>query len=155
MTDRLTPEQRRLNMSRIRGQDTRPEIIVRRALHAQGYRFRLHRSDLPGKPDIVLPRWGVALFVHGCFWHMHECDLFRWPATRVDFWRKKIEANADRDKKAADELLARGWKVLTIWECALKGKNRLSAESFSAALNGLIRSSAPHSELVGKNKTSP
>lgn len=90
MADVLTPEQRRLNMSRIRGRDTKPELLLRRGLHARGLRFRLHRKDLPGCPDLVFPRFRVTVFVHGCFWHGHECPMFKWPGTRTDFWRRKM-----------------------------------------------------------------
>jgi DNA mismatch endonuclease, patch repair protein len=98
MTDVLTPEQRRLNMSRIRGRDTKPELLLRRGLHARGFRFRLNRKDLPGCPDLVFPRFRAVMFVHGCFWHWHDCPMFKWPATRTDSWRKKIEGNTKRDQ---------------------------------------------------------
>lgn len=110
-------------MSGIRGKDTKPEIQIRKLLHAAGYRFRLHRKDLPGKPDIVLPRYRVAIFVHGCFWHGHEnCHLFRLPKSRSDFWQKKIDGNRKRDDVKQSELERSGWRVLLVRECALKGK---------------------------------
>jgi DNA mismatch endonuclease (patch repair protein) len=105
-------------MSRICGKDTKPELVVRRLLHAMGYRFRLHRRDLPGSPDIVLPQHGVCCFVHGCFWHLHsKCKDARIPMTRTAWWRKKLEGNPTRDKRHAAALLRLGWRVLTIWEC--------------------------------------
>lgn len=104
-------------MAGIKGKNTRPEIAVRKALHAAGYRFRLHRKDLPGKPDIVLPKYRTVIFVHGCFWHGHMCKNFKWPKTRPEFWREKIEGNIERDKRAVAELEQLGWNMIVIWEC--------------------------------------
>ena len=124
MTDVLTPEQRRYNMSRIRGKDTKPEMILRRGLHAAGFRYRLHVRDLPGKPDLVFPRYRAVIFVHGCFWHGHDCLLFRLPATRTEFWAEKIATNQERDQRAVRALEAVDWRVMTVWECVLKGPLR-------------------------------
>lgn len=124
MADVLTPEQRRLNMSRIRSKDTKPEMLIRRGLHARGLRYRLQDQSLPGRPDLVFPRYHTAVFIHGCFWHAHGCALSKLPATRQDFWRAKLTANALRDRKAVDALQAVGWRVLVIWECALRGSSR-------------------------------
>jgi DNA mismatch endonuclease (patch repair protein) len=129
MTDVLTPEQRRLNMSRIRGRDTKPELLLRRALHARGLRFRLHRRDLPGRPDLVFPCYRAVLFVHGCFWHLHDCPMFKWPATREDFWRGKIKGNVERDRHAQAALAESNWRILVIWECALRGLQRRPVEA--------------------------
>lgn len=121
MADIVSSAVRSRMMSGIQARDTKPEILVRKALHAQGYRFRLHRNDLPGKPDIVLPRFRAVILVHGCFWHMHKgCKLARIPSTRTEFWSAKLHANAIRDETAHCRLLALGWRVLTIWECYLK-----------------------------------
>jgi DNA mismatch endonuclease (patch repair protein) len=109
-------------MSGIRGRNTRPEMLIRSLLHRQGFRFRLHAAGLPGKPDIVLPRYRAVVFVHGCFWHGHDCALFKWPATRPEFWRDKIGRNQGRDRHVRDELLAVGWRVAVVWECAIKGR---------------------------------
>ena len=133
MTDVLTAEQRQLNMSRIRSHDTKPEMLVRRGLHARGLRYRLHDRKLPGRPDLVLARYRVAVFVHGCFWHMHGCSLSKLPATRQEFWRKKLEDNCARDSKAIVALQAAGWRVLIIWECALRGPRRQDATVFDRA----------------------
>jgi DNA mismatch endonuclease (patch repair protein) len=128
MTDVHTTEQRSRNMSAIKGKNTKPELRVRSALHAMGYRFRLHRKDLPGKPDIVLARHRLALFVHGCFWHCHEC---RWgrvvPATRPEFWAAKRGGNVERDLVKQNALRAQGWKVATIWECETRSEEALLA----------------------------
>ena len=121
MTDVVSPESRSRMMSGIRGKDTKPEMIVRKALFAAGYRFRLHRKDLPGVPDIVLPIRRVAIFVHGCFWHMHAgCKYAKLPSTRPEFWNEKLSGNALRDQKARDALLSNGWRVLIVWECATR-----------------------------------
>lgn len=125
MVDVLTPEQRSFNMSRIRGKDTKPELILRRGLHALGFRYQLHRKDLPGRPDLVFPRYQTVIFVHGCFWHGHDCSLFRWPATRAEFWHEKIGRNRERDKNAVHQLKQQGWRVITVWECAFKGPHRI------------------------------
>lgn len=125
MADVLTPAQRQLNMSRIRGKDTKPEMLIRRGLHARGLRYRLHDRSLPGRPDLVFPKYRAAVFVHGCFWHAHGCTLSKLPSTRIDFWREKLAANARRDRTAIETLHANGWRVLVIWECALRGPNRL------------------------------
>jgi DNA mismatch endonuclease (patch repair protein) len=124
MADVHSPEIRSYNMSRIKGKNTKPEIIVRKYLFRAGLRFRLHVKNLPGKPDIVLPKYKTVIFVHGCFWHGHEnCRYFVVPKTRTDWWLSKIAGNKSTDNKNITELSNRGWKVLTIWECELK-KNR-------------------------------
>lgn len=125
MTDVLTREQRRYNMSMIRGADTKPEMLIRKALHARGFRYRVHERNLPGCPDIVLPRYHAVLFVHGCFWHGHNCYLVKQPETRRVFWRRKIAGNVARDRLAIGALRRQGWKVAVVWECALRGRCRL------------------------------
>lgn len=128
MVDVLTPEQRQLNMSRIRGRDTRPEMLVRRGLHACGFRYRLQDRKLPGRPDLIFPRYRAVIFVHGCFWHGHDCPLFKLPETRRDFWDAKISSNRTRDKRVEETLLEQGWRVATVWECSLKGINKLGGD---------------------------
>ena len=123
MADRLSPEARSANMSRVGNKNTKPELLVRRILHRAGYRFRLHRSDLPGSPDVVLPRWRTAVFVHGCFWHGHEgCRRSKLPSTRTEFWQTKVERNQERDGIAKEGLEKLGYKVVTLWECELKNE---------------------------------
>ena len=115
-------------MARIRGRDTKPELVVRRMLHAMGYRYRLHARDLPGKPDIVFRGRKLAVFVHGCFWHRHPdpaCPLARLPKSRLDFWVPKLEANRARDFANTERLEAAGWQVLLVWECELRDREQL------------------------------
>ena len=127
MTDNLTAEQRRKCMSRIGGKNTKPEKIVSSWLHQRGYRFRLHRKDLPGKPDIVLPKYKTVVFVHGCFWHQHEgCRKALLPQTNKDFWLKKLQQNAIRDQAVQEQLETCGWKVFVIWQCEIKDFDKLA-----------------------------
>ncbi|WP_374309932.1 very short patch repair endonuclease [Methylocella sp.] len=139
-------------MAGIRGKDTRPEILIRRGIHARGFRFRLHARTLPGRPDLVFPGRRAAIFVHGCFWHGHDCHLFRWPASRIEFWRQKIEGNRNRDGKAVADLLATGWRVMTVWECALKGRERRSSELVLDELADWLRSERRTGEIRGKRR---
>lgn len=137
-----SPDQRSFNMSRIRGRDTRPEMIVRRWLWAKGYRYRLHSKDLPGKPDIVLPKYRAIIFVHGCFWHRHGCPSTTTPGSRREFWLSKFQENTDRDKRIVATLLEQSWRVMVIWECSLRGKNTalaLVAEQIEEFLNSETR----------------
>ncbi|MBQ8479432.1 MAG: DNA mismatch endonuclease Vsr [Akkermansia sp.] len=119
--DRHTPEQRRRNMSAVKGKDTKPELLVRKWLHAAGYRFRLHVKDLPGKPDIVLPKYKTVIFVNGCFWHQHQdCQHAKLPETNKQFWEDKLRKNVERDERNYQELKGMGWNVWLIWECEVK-----------------------------------
>ncbi len=124
--DLLTKEKRSWNMSRIRGKDTKPEKIVRSILHRKGFRFRLNRNDLPGKPDIVLPKYKSVILVHGCFWHRHpRCKFAYNPKSRVKFWQKKFSENIERDKFVKRELRKKNWKVIVVWECELRNMEKL------------------------------
>jgi DNA mismatch endonuclease (patch repair protein) len=118
--DKLTPEKRSRLMSRVRGRDTKPELAVRRMLHMMGFRYRLHRGDLPGRPDIVFVSRKKVIFVHGCFWHGHRCARGKLPTTNTDFWRDKIGRNMIRDHKSLRQLRKMGWSALVVWECTLK-----------------------------------
>lgn len=125
MVDRLSPGRRSWLMSRIGGKNTRPEVLVRSMLHRLGYRFSLHRRDLPGTPDIVLPARGAVVFVNGCFWHGHACKRSRMPKSRTDYWGPKIDANRRRDARKRRQLVSLGWKVVVVWECELKNPGKL------------------------------
>lgn len=136
-------------MAGIKGKNTRPEMLVRRGLHALGFRFVLHDRRLPGKPDMVLPRWRSAIFVHGCFWHGHDCPLFRWPSTRQEFWRQKIGRNQERDIEVEAELDRAGWRVLKIWECSLKGTGRIGIDRVVPLAADWLRSDEQFMEIRG------
>lgn len=125
MVDSLTPEQRSQRMSRIHGKNSKAEMLVRRLVHGMGYRYRLHVSKLPGKPDLVFRKRRKVIFIHGCFWHRHDCHLGRLPKSRLDFWLPKLEKNKVRDQTNRDTLTALGWDQLVIWECELKDRDAL------------------------------
>jgi DNA mismatch endonuclease, patch repair protein len=133
-------------MSRIRGKDTAPELVVRRLLHRLGYRFRLHRADLPGKPDIVLPGRRTAVFVHGCFWHAHGCKIGRPPKSRPEFWLPKLKRNRERDAGNEAALVAKGWKVLTLWQCEIR-----DAETLETRLREALGPAAPKNPIDSTN----
>jgi DNA mismatch endonuclease, patch repair protein len=125
--DRLSKEHRSWNMSRIRGKDTSPEKTVRSLLHRLGYRFRLHRRNLPGRPDIVLQRFRAVIFVHGCYWHRHKgCKYAYTPKTRIEFWQRKFDENVERDRRTLKSLRKRGWHVLAVWECQISNETTLA-----------------------------
>jgi DNA mismatch endonuclease (patch repair protein) len=128
MADVVSVAVRSRMMAGIRGKNTKPELIIRRGLHARGFRFLLHDTRLPGKPDLVFPKYRAVIFVNGCFWHGHDCHLFKWPKTRKDFWRKKIERNREVDENATAALKKSGWRSCVVWECALKGRTQLGRE---------------------------
>jgi DNA mismatch endonuclease (patch repair protein) len=138
MPDNRTPQQRSENMRAVRGKNTAPELSVRSMLHRLGYRFRLHRRDLPCTPDIVFPSRGSVMFVHGCFWHGHTCPRGNLPSSNLDFWQGKITGNRERDDRTKKELRKEGWKILTVWEC--ETKNLLSLEKKLSQFLGRPRS---------------
>lgn len=125
MADRSNRAQRSWNMSRIRKRDTEAEMLLRRALHSLGFRYALHKKNLPGSPDIALTKYRTVIFVHGCFWHGHKCHRAKIPSTRTDFWTKKIEGNRARDERVERTLTALGWRVIVVWECALRGSKKI------------------------------
>jgi DNA mismatch endonuclease (patch repair protein) len=133
--DIITAEKRSVLMSKIRSKDTKPEVKVRSILHRLGYRFRIHRADLPGKPDIILPKYKAAILVHGCFWHGHECKIASKPKSNQSYWHPKIEVNRARDERNAYALTGQGWKVLTLWECEIRKGEGLE-EKIENFLNG-------------------
>lgn len=140
-------------MSGIRGKNTRPEIAVRKEMFRRGFRYRLHVKELPGKPDIVFPRFRAVVFVHGCFWHGHDCHLFRLPSTRPEFWKTKIDRNRQNDAKAINALLSSGWRVATIWECSMRSKKVQGLSTVAGKLEGWLRGKAPSLEILGTNPT--
>lgn len=142
MPDIVDPMTRSRMMAGIRGVDTRPEMLIRRYLHRQGFRYRLHDRRLPGRPDLVLPRWGAVVQVQGCFWHAHEgCPLFRFPNTRREFWEKKLLANRQRDEGNHTALVFSGWRVATVWECALRSDSDARLRRLELWLRGDHRDS--------------
>jgi len=129
MVDVFTKEKRSRIMSRVKGRDTKPEILIRSVVHRMGFRFRIHRYDLPGHPDIVLPRHKKVIFVHGCFWHGHKkCGRSKRPTTNTNFWNRKLDKNIERDKVFQCKLRSMGWKVLVIWQCETRKAQKLSAK---------------------------
>ncbi len=139
MTDIVDPETRSKMMSGIRGKNTKPELQIRSQLHKLGFRYRLHDDQLPGKPDITLKKYHAVIFVHGCFWHRHGCHLFKWPETRSEFWKKKINRNHEKDMKVLQSLRSSGWRVCVVWECAIKGTDKniqVIAKSIAEWLTG-------------------
>ena len=142
MADRINREKRSWNMSRIRSKDTKPEILLRKALHGIGFRYRLHDRKLPGSPDLVFSKYRAVIFVHGCFWHRHGCKWTTMPSTRKHFWAEKFAANVERDKNNRDKLLELGWRVAIVWECTLKGKNQ-TIEQITSKIKTWLLSNDP------------
>jgi len=149
MADVVAPEKRSEMMSGIRGKDTRPELLIRKALHARGFRYRLHDSKLPGKPDLAFPRYKAVIEINGCFWHGHDCHLFKWPSSRKEFWKEKITGNIERDRKNQSALEQLGWRVLTIWECAVKGRTRRPLDDVIESAASWLRSGKGNAEITG------
>lgn len=136
-------------MAGIRGRDTQPEMMIRKGLHRLGFRYRLHDRRLLGRPDLVFPKHRATLFVNGCFWHGHNCHLFRMPGSRRAFWEAKIAANQARDARDGESLAQSGWRIGTVWECALKGRTRLPVETILAAVAAWITGNADQFEIRG------
>ena len=129
-------------MAGIRATNTRPEMLLRKGLHALGWRYRLHGRGIPGKPDLVFPGRKALIFANGCFWHGHDCHLFKWPKSRSEFWREKISGNIARDLRVREQLLADGWRVAEVWECTLTGRERLPVEEVLGLCDAFLRSDA-------------
>lgn len=149
MADIVPADVRSRMMAGIRGTNTKPELLLRKGLHAQGFRFRLYDPALPGKPDIVLPRYRAVVFAHGCFWHGHDCHLFKWPSTRPEFWQAKIDRNRTVDARSEAALAEAGWRQAIVWECALKGRTRLPLEEVISACAEWLRSDRQRIEIRG------
>jgi len=150
LTDVHDRETRSRNMAAIKGRDTKPEKLLRSALHGAGFRFRLN-APLPGKPDLTLKKHRATVYVHGCFWHMHDCPRFKYPGgDNADFWRAKLERNAERDGEVTGKLLAAGWRQLVVWECALVGKGRLDLSEVVNSIGIWLTSDAKTGEIAGE-----
>jgi len=137
-------------MAGIRSKNTRPELLLRHELFARGYRYRLHLASLPGKPDLVFPKYRAVMFVHGCFWHRHNCALFKWPSSNVAFWRTKILRNCAVDRRVIRQLIRSKWRILTVWECALKGVGRSDIDRVIDRAEHWLNSRSRFSEIGGR-----
>lgn len=144
MTDLVDKQTRSRIMSRIKAKNTKPERIVRSELHKLGLRFRLHDKNLPGKPDIILPKYRVVILVHGCFWHGHNCQYFQWPKSNTEFWKNKINRNKTRDAEVVHQLLELDWRVLKIWECCIRGQSEQQiTKTMKSAYKWIVRKRNP------------
>lgn len=150
MVDVVSKDVRSRMMSGVKGKDTKPELLIRKALFKRGFRYKLHDKYLPGKPDLVFPKYHTIVFIHGCFWHRHDCHLFKWPSTRPDFWKNKINRNVEVDDHNYAALKKEGWRILTIWECAIKGKTRLDFEDLVDGIEEWIVTGKRNKVFKGK-----
>lgn len=149
MVDVHTPIQRSRNMAAIKGKNTKPELMIRKELHRLGFRYRIHYAALPGSPDLVFPKYKAVIQINGCLWHKHECHIFKWPEKNAEFWREKIEKNFIRDSNNSDRLSSLGWKSLVIWECALKGRNKIPLDHVIGSIVLWLRTEHENKELRG------
>ena len=147
--DIVSPEVRSRMMSGIRTRNTKPEVLFRKGLHGRGYRYRLHPTDIPGKPDFVLARHRVATFVHGCFWHQHDCALFKMPSTRRDFWQAKLDRNRRRDAAVAENVVMAEWRLLTVWECAIRGRHQIGLDTALDQVEQWLPTTEPRLQIRG------
>lgn len=152
MADVVSPALRSRMMAGIHGKDTKPELTIRTGLFARGFRYRLHQRDLPGTPDLVLRRYRAVVFVHGCFWHAHDCDLFRMPSSNREFWKAKLKRNQDVDRDAMDTLERLGWRLCVVWECSLKGPGRLAPDTISDRVANWLLSSRSRLVVSGTRR---
>lgn len=151
MTDVHDRETRSRNMAAIRSKNSKPEIVFRKSLFARGYRYRLHRKDLAGRPDLVLAKHRIAVFVHGCFWHLHDCHLFRWPKTNAKFWKRKISGNAQLDVEHQDVLIRSQWRVAVIWQCAIEGRRRKTMTAVLDEFEAWLEDDKARLEITGED----
>jgi DNA mismatch endonuclease (patch repair protein) len=149
MADVVSKAKRSEMMAGIKGKNTKPEIVIRKALHRQGFRYKLHDKTLPGKPDLVFPKYKAVIEVNGCFWHLHNCHLFKWPKSKKEFWKEKLTKNKERDERNQKALEAEGWRLLVVWECALKGKGKLPLERVITECVGFLKGDQIHHEIKG------
>jgi len=152
MADIVSPKVRSRMMSGIKGKNTKPEIMIRKALYSKGFRYRLHNSKLPGKPDLLFPKYGAVIQINGCFWHKHECHLFKWPKSRKEFWHPKLMRNQQKDEENNQALEELGWRILTVWECALKGKERLEFDELISKISRWLKSDSESLEIRGASR---
>lgn len=152
MPDIVDAQTRKRMMAGIGSKDTKPELVIRKGLHALGFRYRLHPRHLPGKPDIYLPRYSAAIFINGCFWHGHDCHLFKLPSTRKEFWLTKLRQNKARDERVVAMLHEANVRTLLIWECALRGRTRLGAEATVQSTAEWIKGGSMTHEIAGEAK---
>jgi len=152
MADIVSKKKRSQMMAGIKGKNTKPEVAIRKALFKKGYRYRLHKKNLPGKPDLVLAKYNTVIFIHGCFWHRHDCHLFKWPSTRPEFWKDKINGNKTRDLKHLKELRELKWRVLVIWECAWKGKYKRPLDEITMLTEKFLKSDLEEFQIENVNK---
>lgn len=150
VADIVTQAVRSRMMSGIGGKDTKPELLIRKLLFAKGFRYRLHAKDLPGKPDLVFPCYQAVIFIHGCFWHGHDCHLFKWPKSREEFWKQKITGNRSVDTRSYKMLNEKGWRILTVWECSIKGKTRLNPVILANRIEKWLLSCNKWKEITGR-----
>ena len=149
MTDRHSPSARSKNMAAVKGKNTSPELKIRKLLHSYGYRFTLNNKHLPGNPDIVMKKHNTVVFIHGCFWHLHNCYKSTLPKTNSSFWKQKLEANKLRDQENIEKLEALGWRIVVIWECALKGKLKVSDDEVINRVSAWLKTSKPLLDIAG------
>jgi|SRR5450830_91015 len=149
MVDIVDIQTRSRIMASIRGKNTKPEMLIRKGLHARGYRYRLHVENLPGKPDIVFPMYSAVIFINGCFWHGHDCHIFKAPKSNIDFWQDKISRNKERDAVDAEKLISMGWRVGVIWECSMTGKTKRNFDDLIRRIEDWLHSSDTHLILQG------
>lgn len=149
MPDVVDTATRSRMMAGIKGKNTKPELVLRRLLHAKGFRYRLHAPKVPGKPDMVFRAYNAAVFVHGCFWHGHDCRLFRIPGTRPEFWGAKIERNRARDHQVREQLESQGWRQLVVWECSMRGQSKDAPSRVADKIEAWLKSKVRRAELRG------
>lgn len=150
--DKLTPQKRSENMGKIRSVNTKPEVVVRKFLYSKGFRYRLHSSELPGKPDIVLPKYKAIVQINGCFWHKHECKFMRIPLSNSDYWENKLKRNSDRDARNNGLLVEQGWRVLIVWECAIKYASKESLKKTLEGIENWLKSDAEFGNIDSDTK---
>lgn len=136
-------------MSGIKGKNTKPELLIRKGLHRLGFRYSLHKKNLPGKPDLVFAKYNALIFIHGCFWHVHKCQLFKMPSSNKEFWTRKLEKNVEVDGRNLWSLQNQGWRICIIWECALRGTNRRAAEAVLMECSDWLVSNNTYLEIKG------